>query len=108
MQSESHIQQAILEAWGAHPRLRVWRQNTGVAMLGRRAVRFGVPGMPDIFGILAPSGRLIGIECKAARGQQTKEQVCFQAMMERHGAIYVLAKSVDDVDRALAALGVHR
>lgn len=106
--SEAWTQHEILKAWGAHPSLRLWRQNTGAAMVKGRLVRFGSPGCPDILGALAPTGRLIGIEVKAPDGRQSAEQKSFQAMFERMGALYVLARDVETVDRALAELGITR
>jgi hypothetical protein len=106
-QPESHLVQAILAAWGAHPGLRIWRQNTGGAMLKGRFVRFGVPGAADISGILA-GGRRLEIECKAECGRQSEEQLRYQLMIEHFGGVYVLARSVEDVDLALAALRVWR
>lgn len=108
--TESPLIRDILEAWGAHPRVRIARINVGKAYPPRssRLVTFGVPGTPDICGIIAPQGRWFGIECKSARGRQREDQETFQRVIERFGGLYVLARSVEDVDRALAALGVHR
>lgn len=106
--TEAHIQHAILAAWGAHPRLRFWRQNTGAAMVKGRMVRFGTPGCADILGLIAPSGRFLAIECKTATGRQSEEQRSFERMITTFGGLYVLARSLQDVDQALAAVGVHR
>lgn len=108
--TESHLIHDILAAWGAHPRVRIWRQNTGKAYPpgSDRLVTFGVLGQGDISGIVAPSGRRLEIECKSARGRQREDQETFQRVIERFGGVYVLARSVEDVDRALAGLGVTR
>jgi hypothetical protein len=82
--------------------MRLWRNNTGVARIGRRVVRFGVPGQADLTGIL-PDGRRLEIEVKSADGRQTEEQRNYQSMIERFGGVYVLARSVDDVTSALQA-----
>lgn len=116
---ERDLVHEILSLWGAHPSLRIWRANTGMAWFkdgesarktdkGAYPVRFGTPGQGDISGLKLPSGRRLEIECKAARGRQSEEQKSFQRMVERFGGLYVLARAVDDVDRALAALGVRR
>lgn len=105
---ESTLLHAVLAAWGAHPRLRLWRQNTGAATLNGRLVRFGTPGAADIQGIIRPSGRFLAIECKSATGQQRDAQVKWQRMVEDHGGLYVLARSLADVDASLAAIGVTR
>lgn len=107
--SEAWVQFRILEAWGAHPRIRLWRQNTGFAVIKGRGVRFGTPGCADILGLIRPAGRFLAIECKAAvRGAQSEEQKTFQAMIEGWGGIYILARSLADVDAALADVGVTR
>lgn len=117
--SEAHIQHAILKAWGAHKRLRIARVNTGVAYfndhgpcrrndVGARPVRFNPPGTADIVGVLAPEGRFVMIEVKAEKGKQRDAQVVMQRVITSLGGIYVVARSVDDVDQAFAALGVTR
>jgi hypothetical protein len=108
--TEAQVQHDILAAWGAHPRLRIARINTGKAFPpnSRRLVTFGVPGTPDICGILAPQGRFVGVEVKSAAGRQRPEQAVFERMVRAMGGIYILARSLDDVDQALAAEGVTR
>jgi hypothetical protein len=108
MTSEAHIQYSILAAWGSHPRLRLWRANTGVAQMGERSVRFGVPGQADISGLMLPDGRRLEVECKTAKGRQSEDQKRWERMITAMGGLYVLARSLEDVDRALAALGITR
>jgi hypothetical protein len=102
--TEAQTQFEILKAWGSHPRLRIWRQNVGAAMVNGRLVRFGQPGCPDILGVMSPSGRLIGVEVKSATGRQSPEQKRFEEMFRSKGAIYILARSLEDVDRVLIPL----
>lgn len=104
--TEKHLQNAILRAFGTQPGLRLWRANVGVARVGRRVVRFGIRGQADLTGIV-PDGRRLEIEVKTATGRQTAEQRSFQNMIERFHGIYILARSVDDVRRELAAHGVR-
>lgn len=106
--AESNVVHDILRDWGAHPRLRIWRQNTGAATLNGRLVRFGTPGAADIQGVLRPAGRFLAIECKSATGKQREQQVKWQRMVEDHGGLYVIARSVADVDEALAKEGIYR
>jgi hypothetical protein len=98
---ELEIQNAILREFGTRRDLRIWRANCGVARMGNRVIRFGVPGQADLTGIL-PDGRRLEIEAKAPDGRQTEEQRNYQRMIERFGGVYVLARSVEDVRRALA------
>ena len=105
---EAIVQHAILRAWGAHPRLRIARVNTGAAMVGapgrQRLVRFGVPGTADICGLIAPSGRMLMIEVKALRGKQRDAQVTMQRVVQAFGGIYVVARSLEEADAALIPL----
>jgi len=113
--TEKQLQNAILRKFGTDPTMRLWRQNTGVAVVGDtskimrvckrlgipcRMVRFGVPGQADLTGIMA-DGRRLEIEVKSVSGRQTDEQKNYQAMIEKLGGEYVLARSVDDVRAAL-------
>lgn len=95
--SEHQIQNEILAEFGARNDMRIWRQNTGAALTKNGMVRFGVPGQADITGLLIPSGRRIEIEVKDAKGRQRESQKNFQAMIEKSGGIYILARSVEDV-----------
>lgn len=106
--TESWVVYDVLRLWGHHPRLRLWRQNTGGALLKGRLVTFGTPGCADILGIIAPTGRFLAIECKTTTGKQSEDQKSFQRMVEAMGGLYVLARSVGDIDRALAELGITR
>lgn len=100
---ESALIRAVLLAVGARPDLRVWRQNTGAARLpSGRIVRFGIPGAADISGILR-GGRRLEIECKSRDGRLSALQERFCRVIQHHGGLYILARSVDDVLRELPA-----
>jgi hypothetical protein len=100
--AETQLVQSILIEFGALPGLRLWRHNVGAARTKSGAlVRFGVPGQADLMGVMAPNGRLLAIECKTATGRQSPDQKKWQAMVEKFGALYILARSVDDVRAAL-------
>ena len=99
---EHRLQNEILRRFGTRPGLRLWRANTGVARLGNRIVRFGVPGQAELTGILS-DGRRLEVEVKSPTGKQTDDQRNYQTMIERFGGVYVLARCVDDVERAINA-----
>ena len=101
---EKAIQNEILRAFGTKRWMRLWRANCGVAQMGSRVVRFGVRGQADLTGIL-PGGVRLEVEVKSDRGRQTEDQRNFQRMVERFGGVYVLARSVEDVERALERAG---
>ncbi len=109
--SEREIQAAILAELGADPRWRLWRQNSGQAwqgvrmpestadrlvLLHPRPIRFGLPGMADIGGLLS-TGQRVEIEVKAEHGRQSQDQLDFETMIRKFGARYILARSVEDV-----------
>lgn len=98
-QSEHDIQSLILIYVTSLPNTFAFRMNTGKARMGGRFVTFGIPGQPDIFAII--QGRFVGIEIKSAAGRQSKDQKNWQRNCERAGGIYILARSVEDVDAAL-------
>lgn len=97
--SEHDIQALILIYVTSLPNAFAFRMNTGKARMGGRFVTFGIPGQPDIFAII--QGRFVGIEVKTATGRQSKDQQNWQRNCERAGGLYILARSVIDVESAL-------
>lgn len=104
----------LIEIPKRFPNLRVWRANRIKALaIGRggkpRMINAGVDGQGDVTGIAAVTlpccQRLIGLkiefEIKAGRDRQSQAQKDFQAMIESHGGIYILAR---DVEQALGEL----
>lgn len=92
----------ILIAIGSRPDLIVWKNATGVArsLDGERIIRYGLPGSPDIIGF-SNMGKFIGIECKTGQAKKSKKQNNFHAIAEKFGAIYFVAKSVDEAVKKL-------
>lgn len=105
---EAWIQFEILRAWGAHDAVFMWRQNTGAAVIGNRLVRFGLKGAPDIFSVVAPSGKLVVFETKTEEGRQSPAQKAWQARVESVGGLYVLARDLEIADFTYASLGIYR
>ena len=97
---EGDLVRDILEAYAGHPRVMLWRANTGVARMRGFHVRFGKVGQGDITGI-TEGGRRVEIECKLKKNAQREAQVEFADMIRRMGGIYILAFSVEDVSEAL-------
>ena len=102
---ESYVVAEILR-WLAYerPEYLVWRQNTGAmhSVDTNTFVRFGLPGQPDIFCIIPPNGQFLGIECKRRDGgTQSKEQKAFERASTKRGALYVVARSVEDLRRVI-------
>ena len=102
MSAHTDLVKQILREFGSREGIRLWVNNAGAARSSTgQVVRFGVPGQADISGILAPHGRRIEIEAKTGSGRQNKNQRKFQAMIEKHGGLYVLARSVGDVEEVI-------
>ena len=93
----------VVQALRHHP-LVAWceRQNSGVARIGGRFVRFGWPGCSDVLGQLK-DGRLLAVECKAPKGRATDEQAQFLSLVRRFGGVAFLARDCRDVLRELSA-----
>lgn len=73
------------------PKLRIYRNNPLMK-----------PGIADI--IAVHNGRHIEIECKTAVGRQSPAQKIHQKRIEQAGGIYILARSIEDVDKVLACI----
>lgn len=84
----------------------VWRQNTGAFMdrSGKRFVRFGFPGQPDITGF-TNGGKLIAVEVKSEVGVLTEMQKCWAEWFRSFGCVYFVARSYEAAIGALAGYG---
>lgn len=93
----------VMQVLKHHPAV-AWceRQNSGVARIGGRFVRFGWPGCSDLLGQLK-DGRLLAVECKAAKGNLQAEQAEFLSRVRRFGGVAFLARDCRDVLRELSA-----
>lgn len=83
----------------------VYRQNTGAYKPegSNRYIRYGTPGGSDIVGV-SPYGRALFIECKTAKGQLTPLQEAFRERIEEKNGIYILARSIDDLEAFKTAI----
>lgn len=83
----------------------VWRNNTGAYKPSgtSRYIRYGFKGSPDILGV-TPEGRFIGVECKVGKNKLSKHQTAFQDRVQQRNGIYVVARSLDDLDAIKAQL----
>jgi hypothetical protein len=106
---EKEVQRDILD-WLEKAGVWAWRSNRGAFGAThngkRRFVTFGVCGQSDISGILPESGRALFIVVKrpGAPGP-TPEQQWFIDTANRNGALAFVARSVAEVEAALAAEG---
>lgn len=112
MPEQAVVSRTILALAKRWPRMRLWRQNTGVgvgwgvvqgaikaqdwgALRRARPIRFGLPGQADVTGI-CPDGRRLEVELKYGAGKQREEQKKFQKMIDATGGIYILANSHEE------------
>jgi hypothetical protein len=105
-QKETDIQAAILD----YLRLRghfCFRLNnipsTFVDRHGERQFRalskYSIKGVPDIMLVRKPTGRVFGIEVKTPDGKVSPEQADFGRKLIEAGGEYIIARSIDDVQR---------
>jgi hypothetical protein len=87
----------VLAALNNHPRV-AWceRQNSGVAKVGGRFIRFGWVGCADILGQLN-TGELLAVEVKAATGRLSAEQIAFLERVGGAGGVAFVAHDLRDV-----------
>lgn len=105
---EGEIQAAIIAYCTFRKDMAVWRNNSG----GFRPksggfVRFGLgkKGSADIICCIKPGGRMVGIECKQEGEYPTAEQKEWGEELEKFGGLYIVARSVKDVDERLLREG---
>jgi hypothetical protein len=65
-------------------------------------VRFGPKGSPDIHGYLK-GGRALFVEVKRPSGRVSPEQREFIERAAKHGCVAILARSVDELWKAMDA-----
>jgi hypothetical protein len=87
-----------------------WRNNSGAFALGegkgRRFFRAGLVGSSDILGILAPSGKLLAVECKRPGGRVSEAQRHFLDAVTAAGGLALVIADARDLEAALRAEGV--
>lgn len=77
-----------------------WKNASGVgrSFTGNAIIRYGLVGSSDILAIRPPNGQLCAIEGKVGKDKQRPEQKNFQIAVEKRGGIYILARSVEDIE----------
>lgn len=99
--TEKMVQKHIL-GYLDHIGILAWRNNSGVMFSGNYRFQLAPPGSPDIIG-MTKEGRWLGIEVKDVKGKQNENQVAFQQKVEQNGGLYILARSIEDVEKALGS-----
>jgi len=101
---ESDIQKQIMEylRW---KKIFCWRNNSGRIKIGKfgekeRWMQIGMKGLPDIMAVLK-GGRLFGIEVKSHDGKLTKIQEDTINQLREIGALCIVARCIEDVEKEL-------
>ena len=86
MKAEDKIQASIIR----------WLKNNNIFYMRREAGGFTYrKGLPDLYAIY--KGKHIEIEVKDPKGEVSSMQIKQRQKLEEAGAIYILAKSLEDV-----------
>lgn len=88
----------VIQALRTHDTVAwVRRQNTGVAKVGGRFIKFGWTGCTDLLGMMK-DGRLLAVECKRTKGGKlSNEQSHFISLVNQFGGCAFVATSAKDV-----------
>ena len=73
-----------------------WRNNSGAIKIGKRFIKFGLKGSPDIIGY-NQKGRFIGVEIKIGTDQLSIEQTNFIANAIESNCNIIVASCLNDV-----------
>lgn len=87
-------------------RIPCWRLNTGALPVGKRFVRFGVPGSADILGVIPPSGRALAVEVKRPGGRISPTQVAWLDLFRSAGGLALVVHSIEELRLALREIGI--
>ena len=72
----------------------LWRNNTGMARMSGRVVRFGKVGSGDVIGVYR--GYFVSIETKTGRDKASPEQVEFAEQITQHGGFACFVRDLDE------------
>jgi len=97
--TEKQIQQAIMQ-YLDYKGIWNWRNNSGMMFQQYKgksyAVRLGLKGSPDIFGVL-PGGKWLAIEVKDHKGIVSPEQQEFIDNLNSKGGLAFVARTLEEV-----------
>lgn len=105
---EKLVEQQIL-IWLRSKKVFAWKNVTGgfydskIKRFRKQVSPFAINGSSDILGIL-PNGRFLAIECKSRYGKATPDQLMFIERINFSGGCAFVAKTLEDVQRALEGL----
>ena len=82
------------------------RMNGGAVRIGKRFVRFGWKGCPDVLGQMK-DGRLLGVEVKAAMGRLRPDQAVFLERIRLAGGVAFMARDCNAASSKINRLGLE-
>jgi hypothetical protein len=99
---EKDVLRGCLDLLSKHPKVAFyWRQNSGMASYGDRAVRFSFKGCSDILAVLKGTGKLLAIECKATGRKPSDDQRAFLDRVRAAGGVGVCIDDPADLAKFL-------
>lgn len=109
--THSRLVRDVLEAIGSLPGVIAAPNPCGVAHYVSRSgrafrVTYGFPGGsggPDVLAVVAPQGRLIGLEAKTGNARTTADQRRCHAALRAVGVEVRVVRSVDEARAAIVA-----
>lgn len=107
--NHTNLVNSILLAVGRLESVFAWKVQVGTFRAldnAKRIIKVGEDGHSDILMVVAPIGRVIGVEVKTGNAVQNKYQKAWQKALEKRGGIYLVARSVDDVLSYLRDYGI--
>jgi len=102
---EKEIQSAILSYLRLKKCVAV-KVGSGAFKIGDRFIKMGAIGVSDIIACCPPHGRYLAIEVKKQGRYPTPEQRVFLESIHKAGGIGIVARSIDDVEKALAGINL--
>lgn len=102
MGGEKEVLKGVMQLLEA-ARINHWRTHCGKVRVRGGFMHLAKEGVADIIGILADgSGRLFAVETKnPTDGKQRDKQKEFQKDIEKDNGVYILAKSITDIEPIL-------
>lgn len=103
---ETHLVKAAVKY--LHMRgIPCWRQNVGAVASEykgkKRFIRFGVPGISDIIGLLPWNGRFLAAEAKVGKNKVSDDQRVFLDEVKASGGLAVVFYDLDELHEAINA-----
>lgn len=97
----SALVKAICAELGHKPDLRIAPMSPGgEPTRSGKPARCGPPGLADLCGCLAPTGRVFMLEIKTGNAVQSRVQVAMMRVVRGLGGFYAVVRSVDDAEAA--------